>query len=65
LLEEKASPEKIVETAYLAALSRYPTETEREKLVKTVTDASEKDRRGVTEDLFWAILSSKEFLFNH
>jgi len=65
LMKEKASPGKIIETAYLAALSRYPTETEKEKLTRALSEAGETEKRGVIEDLFWAVLSTKEFLFNH
>ena len=65
LLADGASPEKIVEEAYLAAYSRFPTETERSKILAVLAAAPEKERREAVEDLFWGLLSSKEFLFNH
>jgi len=65
LLAAKTAPEKIVETAYLAGLARYPTETEKEKLVKALADAEGEKLRPAVEDVFWAVLSTKEFLFNH
>lgn len=65
LLASKPSPEKIVETAYLASLARYPTDKEREKLVSALAKVNDADLRPAVEDLFWAVLSSKEFLFNH
>ena len=58
-------PETVVEQIYLNALSRFPTNDERLKLVKAIKGVDEKEKRIVIEDLFWAVLSSKEFLFNH
>lgn len=65
LLADKAQPERIVEEAYLSALARLPTAGEKEKILKMLNEVEEKDRRPLVEDLFWALLSSKEFLFNH
>ena len=65
LLKEKASPEKIVEEAYLNALARYPAEMEKEAFLKEFKAAKESELHALVEDAFWAILSSKEFLFNH
>ena len=64
-LAAKTPPEKSVEDAYLSALSRYPTETERERMLKTLSAAKETELRPLVEDMYWALLSSKEFLFNH
>ncbi|PYL01887.1 MAG: S-layer protein [Verrucomicrobia bacterium] len=65
LLADKTSPEKIVEEAYLGSLSRDPTGAEKEKIVKMLKGAEENERRPLIEDMYWALLSSKEFLFNH
>ena len=65
LLADKTPPDKIVEDAYLSALSRYPTGTEREKMLRALSDAKDGELRPLVEDLYWALLSSKEFLFNH
>lgn len=64
-IKEKVAPEKIIEDLYLAALSRFPTDAEKAKLLKVLADSTEKDMRQPIEDLFWGVLSSKEFLFNH
>ena len=55
--------EQMIEEVYLSALSRYPTDAERTKLIAALAGASEADRRPLVEDLYWSILSSKEFLF--
>jgi hypothetical protein len=33
--------------------------------LKVLNAAGDKDRRAALEDMYWAVLSSKEFLFNH
>ena len=55
----------LIEAAYLKCLSRLPTaeETKRLKAVFSQTPATE--RRAVIEDLFWALMTSREFLFQH
>lgn len=65
LLEANTPNEKIVEELYLSALSRFPSGEEKSKILKVLNEAAEKERRAVVEDLYWAVLSSKEFLFNH
>lgn len=59
------APAEIVEEAWLSTLSRMPTPAESERVTKTIAEALPGDRRAVIEDIFWALLSSKEFLFNH
>lgn len=56
---------RVIENLYLAALSRYPTDEEVAKLLTAMNDSQESDRRELIEDLYWAVLSSREFLFNH
>lgn len=51
---------EIIETFYLAALSRYPSAKENEKLVTFVVKA--KDRRAALEDVVWGLVNAKEFL---
>ena len=65
LIANKTPNEKVIEELYLAALARYPTLTEKTKILKALTEASEADYRAALEDVYWAVLSSKEFLFNH
>lgn len=56
---------RIVEELYLSALSRYPSDVELERFLAVMNDASQDQRREIIEDVYWAVLSSREFLFQH
>ncbi len=62
-LGEKKSPLEIIEEIYLRALSRRPTQAEKDKLVALI--AAEQNPQRALEDAFWAVLNSREFMFNH
>lgn len=62
---EKPITEAINEI-YLAALSRKPSDDERRRLSEFFATAeTESERREILEDLYWSVLTSREFLFNH
>ena len=63
LVSAKTPDVKLVEDLYLASLSRYPTEDETMESLMTLIRG--KDKQKEAEDLLWAMLNSKEFLFNH
>ncbi len=65
LLEEKKSDEAVIEEAYLSTLSRFPRAHEREGFLALLQEGGEKDRRLALEDLYWALMTSREFLFQH
>ena len=59
------SDAELVEEAYLAGLSRFPTDEERAAMLDVLAGADDADRRIALEDLYWGLLSSREFLFQH
>ncbi|MBY0228475.1 MAG: DUF1553 domain-containing protein, partial [Gemmataceae bacterium] len=59
----KKEAAEAVEELYLATLSRRPTAGETRK-AKAHLAKAEDARKGL-EDLLWALLNSREFLFNH
>ena len=65
LLKSGASPAELVENAYLWCLSRRPTPPELEGFLDILDQTPKEARRAVVEDLFWALMTSREFLFQH
>jgi hypothetical protein len=63
LIKEKATPEKAVTELYLAAYARRPTAAENRR---TLAYLKKQDtlQQGL-EDVVWALINSREFLFNH
>ncbi|MFM8398641.1 MAG: hypothetical protein ACKOAH_12505, partial [Pirellula sp.] len=59
----QVEPERIIESLFVRALSRKPTAEERVDLMAFVS-GNEKSQ-DVYEDIFWALMNSTEFLFNH
>jgi hypothetical protein len=59
-------PDKgLVEEIFLACLARRPTASEEEKFLAALRGMKGDERRLSVEDLHWALLSSREFIFNH
>ena len=63
LLREEPDNGRLVETLFLSVLGRRPREAEQKTVARLMADGS--DRGEVARDLFWALLNSKEFVFNH
>ena len=63
LLQSGRPHDQVVEELYLATLSRFPEPVERD-LARTAIARAGDPKRGL-EDVFWALLNSKEFLYNH
>ncbi|MBI1903798.1 MAG: hypothetical protein HYS13_22060, partial [Planctomycetia bacterium] len=58
-----ANDAEIIRRLYLAALCREPTGEEMTALAQHIERVG--DRRAALEDIFWAVLNSEEFLFQH
>ena len=65
LMGQRVSDAKVVDNAYLAALSRFPTEKEKAEILAVLRGSDGSDRRTALEDFYWGLLSSNEFLFDH
>jgi hypothetical protein len=65
MLSQALTSTQMVERVYLSALSRQPTAPETQQLVALIDEAPPDQRRLAVEDLFWAVLTSREFVFNH
>jgi len=68
------SDSRILDHLYLSAYSRYPTDTEKRRMLAALgearattgpADVQREARRQALEDMMWALLTSKEFLFNY
>ena len=66
MLQQKRAPAEVIERMYILALSRTPTRKEWAALNAAVeAEKKPEDRARVLDDLFWALLNSREFMFNH
>ena len=66
------SDEQIVDYLYLVSLSRHPSEAEQSSLVRALASAEQQRAEGTSDprkealiDMSWALLTGKEFMFNH
>ncbi|HLY08110.1 MAG TPA: DUF1553 domain-containing protein [Planctomycetota bacterium] len=63
LLKDEPDAQKLAQSLFLSVLGRRPREAEGAIVARLLADGS--DRGEVIRDLFWALLNSKEFVFNH
>jgi len=63
MLQEKKPANLIIETIFLRALSRAPRPEEMTKLLAAVE--ANPNKQQALEDVFWAVMNSREFMFNH
>jgi hypothetical protein len=67
-LRSGLTDEEMVDRVFLLGLSRRPTAEERQKFLPILADGSKggpQSRREAVEDFVWAVLTGREFLFNH
>jgi hypothetical protein len=63
LLKEMKFPEERVTNLFVRSLGRQPTQDELDKILPAMAPGSNEEQ--ALTDLFWALLNSREFLFNH
>ena len=63
MLKEGKNPEKVIDDLYLRCYSRKPRADEKANLLASLD--GEDSVESALNDVFWALLNSKEFIFNH
>jgi hypothetical protein len=63
LVKDLKEPAKVIDELYMRCLGRIASDDERTKLLAFVDKA--KTKEAGLHDVFWSLLNSKEFLFNH
>ena len=63
LIDANKSDDEILDEMYLRCLARTPTDAETTALKATIVE--NENRQQALEDIFWALLNSREFVFNH
>ncbi len=63
-LTEKIGDDEAIRRIFMIALARPPSDAEFARFRKLMTEDPQASRREVLEDLFWSVLTSREFLFN-
>lgn len=64
MVKEGKKDGEIVEELYLRCFGRVPNEHELKAVNQALAESAD-NRQAVLEDLFWALLNSKEFYFTH
>ena len=68
LLAEGLSPIEVVERLYVRCFTRLPTDAERAAMQAAIDEVDASSGGAVrdrVQDIFWALLNSREMLFNH
>ncbi len=63
IAESGLPQDQMVETLYLATLSRFPTNAEQDVFSEAFQNAAS-DPRPAVEDVLWTLLNTKEFMYN-
>ncbi len=59
------SDAEVVDEIYLVAVSRLPTDDEKRKMIVYLTGKDKGARVQCIRDMVWAVVNTKEFMFNH
>ncbi|MBX9681166.1 MAG: DUF1549 domain-containing protein [Gemmataceae bacterium] len=65
LLKAKKSDTELVDELFLTTLCRLPRSQERQLAENDLKSAEPTEREQVFRDLFWVLMNTKEFAFNH
>jgi hypothetical protein len=60
-----ADDDKAITLIFLSVLGRYPSSTEREQLTAHICGKKGNDRSRSVGDIYWAMMNSTEFAWNH
>jgi hypothetical protein len=63
LLQSELTDEQILEELFLATLTRFPTQRDRELFA--AYRERQQDRRAAFTDTLWALINTREFILNH
>jgi Protein of unknown function (DUF1549)/Protein of unknown function (DUF1553)/Planctomycete cytochrome C len=64
MIAEKKTDKEIIDELFLRCFTREPVKAELDAITAKLSEAPDA-RQQVLEDVFWALLNSKEFYFNH
>jgi hypothetical protein len=64
-LKSKMSDTDLIDAIFLTSLGRHPQLEERATIERTIHERGAASREDVFRDVFWAVLNTKEFAFNH
>lgn len=63
LLQTKMDDDQVLEELFLATVSRFPTQDEKQRFTEYRTTVT--DRRAAFFDTLWALINTREFILNH
>ncbi|HZU34960.1 MAG TPA: DUF1549 and DUF1553 domain-containing protein, partial [Gemmataceae bacterium] len=66
-VKEKIGDDEAIRRVFMLGLSREPTAAEHARFIGLMAEGAKENagRRQILEDLCWAVLTGREFLFNH
>jgi hypothetical protein len=65
LKEEGQTPSTAIDYLYQSTLCRLPRNEEKTPILAMIEKEKPEETAPILEDVFWALLNSKEFMFNH